>query len=63
MKIGGLLCKYSLTELYIPPERKTLNDIHICLAEERHKEPENDTDMGCQPVTPGWVECLTLQTT
>lgn len=56
MKIGGLLCKYSLTELYIPPERKTLNDLHICLAEERHKEPENDTDMGCQPVTPGWVE-------
>lgn len=37
--------------------------IFICLAEERHKEPENDTDMGCQPVTPGWVECLTLQTT
>lgn len=49
MKIGELLCKYSLTELYIPPERKTLRDIHICLAEERHRN-QRMTDMGCQPV-------------
>lgn len=56
MKTGELLCKYSLAELYIPPERKTLNGIHDCLAKERHREPENNTDTGYQPTTPDWVK-------